>query len=105
MARVCGYTKVITMPVGSYIDAWLDILQESDMPTPFTAKQAYNWIVNAPPKKEGKRRRTHVPKSTNSLSKLLSLSPRVVVVGISGNINRADYISESGGRVRLYDFV
>ena len=57
MARVCGYTKVITMPVGSYIDAWLDILQESDMPRPFTAKQAYNWIVNAPPKKEGKRRR------------------------------------------------
>jgi len=75
---------------------------ESDIPRPFTAKEAYNWIVNTPPKKEGKRRKM-VPKSPLSLGKKLGVSPRIKIV-TSRYRNHRSYVSESGGSVRQYDF-
>lgn len=90
------------MPRRKYIEAWIDLLMESDIPRPFTAKQAYDWIVNTPPKKEGKRR-SMVPKSTVSLAKQLGIHPRIVIV-TSRYRNHHSYVSESGGAVRQYDF-
>ena len=68
----------------------------------FTARQAYDWIVNTPPKREGKTR-SAVPKSAMALSKKLGASKRIVVVNLKYR-NHTEYVSESGGAVRQYDF-
>jgi len=90
------------MPRRKYIDALIDLLLESDIQRPFTARQAYDWIVNTPPKREGKTR-SAVPKSAMALSKKLGASKRIVVVNLKYR-NHTEYVSESGGAVRQYDF-
>ena len=100
--QVYGFTTVSIMPRKSYIEIWLDLLEENITNRPFTAKQAYECILNAPLKR-GSRRRQTVPGGTYSLARKMINTKRVKRVGQIRS--RADGFSDSGGAVALYDFV
>lgn len=99
---VFGSILVIVMPRKPYIETWLDLLEENIAKRPFTAKQAYECIIDAPLKK-GKRKRQMVPSGTYSLARKMLGTKRVKRVGQIRS--RADGFSDSGGNVALYDFV
>lgn len=89
------------MPNKPWIEIWLDILEESNIERPFTAKNAYDVIVNTPTK-NGRRRRQMVPKGTYQLSRKLALSKRIKVVG---ETTYKSILNGGGGKVAQYDFV
>jgi hypothetical protein len=88
------------MPNKPWIEIWLDILEESEIERPFTARKAYDVIVNTPAKNG--RRRQMVPRGTYQLSRKLALSKRIKVVG---ETNHKSILNGGGGKVAQYDFV
>lgn len=91
------------MPRKAYIETWVDLLEEHIADRPFTAKQAYECILDVPLKKGSKRKRQMVPGGTYSLARKMVGTKRVKRVGQIRS--RADGFSDSGGNVALYDFV
>jgi hypothetical protein len=88
------------MPNKPEIEIWIDILEDSQIERPFTARRAYDVIVNTPAK-NGRRRRM-VPRGTYQLSRKLALSSRIKVVGTTRN---ESILSNGGGEIAQYDFV
>ena len=93
----------MTMPRKAYIDLWIDLLEQHMIERPFTGRQAYICILNAPLKKGAKKARQIVPKNTYSLVRKMTNTKRVIRVGQTRS-RKTDF-SDSGGDIALYDFV